>query len=34
MTVGLGLPYSSGLVGPLFLVASAVAVLRHRNRAF
>jgi hypothetical protein len=27
-----GLPYFAGLVGPLWLVASAVVVLRHRNR--
>ena len=32
MAVVLGLPYFAGLVGPLWVVASGVVVLRHRNR--
>jgi hypothetical protein len=32
MTLVLGLPYSSGLVAPVWLVASTVALLRMRTR--
>lgn len=32
MALALGLPYFAGLVGPWWLVASALVALRHRNR--
>jgi len=32
MAVLAGLPYFAGLVGPLWIIASGVVVLRHRNR--
>ena len=32
MAFVLGLPYFAGLVGPVWIVVSAIVVLRHRNR--
>jgi hypothetical protein len=32
MAVVAGLPYFAGIVGPLWIIASGVVVLRHRNR--